>query len=310
MSHLQPKKRFGQHFLHDRGIVQRILDAFDPQPGETLVEIGPGPGALTRPLLARHTPLHVVELDRDLAAHLRADFPPEQLVVHEADALKFDFCALAPHTDVQVSRDDSMDAGGTSPGMGEVDRAGSWRSRAMPGAVAETGSRERPPPGGTLRLIGNLPYNISTPLLFHLLDQSACIQDMLFMLQKEVVDRMAAAPGGKDYGRLSVMIQWRLRVEKLFDVRPGAFTPPPKVDSSVVRLVPHATPPIQVRDVDDFARVVRAAFAQRRKTLRNNLKGLISGDRLAALGIDPQRRAETLTLTEFAALANALPPLA
>jgi 16S rRNA (adenine1518-N6/adenine1519-N6)-dimethyltransferase len=258
MPHIQPKKRFGQHFLHDRGIVQRILDAFNPQPGETLVEIGPGPGALTRPLLERSTPLHVVELDRDLAARLRSDFPPEQLVVHEADALRFDFCSL-----ISTS--------------------------------------------GKLRLIGNLPYNISTPLLFHLLDQGACIQDMLFMLQKEVVDRLAAAPGGKDYGRLSVMIQWRLRVEKLFDVRPGAFTPPPKVDSSVVRLVPHAVPPIQVRDANVFAHVVRAAFAQRRKTLRNNLKGLMSSDQLAALGIDPQRRAETLTLAEFAALANALP---
>jgi 16S rRNA (adenine1518-N6/adenine1519-N6)-dimethyltransferase len=259
MPRIQPKKRFGQHFLHDRAIVQRILDAFDPQPDETLVEIGPGPGALTRPLLERAAPLHVVELDRDLAAQLRAEFAPERLVVHEADALRFDFCALAP-------------------------------------------------PGGKLRLIGNLPYNVSTPLLFHLLDQEHCIHDMLFMLQKEVVDRMAAVPGGKDYGRLSVMIQWRLRVEKLFDVRPGAFTPPPKVDSSVVRLVPHGQPPIQVRDPDAFARVVLLAFAQRRKTLRNNLKGLLATGVLEALGIDPQRRAETLTLNEFAALANALPP--
>ena len=275
MPHIQPKKRFGQHFLHDRGIVQRILDAFDPQPGETLVEIGPGPGALTRPLLERCTTLHVVELDRDLAARLRADFdrwlparstspipglvPPAQLVVHEADALKFDFCSLVPA-------------------------------------------------GGRLRIIGNLPYNISTPLLFHLLEQRHCIGDMLFMLQKEVVDRMAAAPGGKDYGRLSVMLQWQLRVEKLFDVRPGAFTPPPKVDSSVVRLVPHAQPPIQVRDAAAFAHLVRAAFAQRRKTLRNNLKGLMTAETLESLGIDPQRRAETLTLGEFAKVANALPP--
>jgi 16S rRNA (adenine1518-N6/adenine1519-N6)-dimethyltransferase len=292
MPHIQPKKRFGQHFLHDHGVVQRILDAFDPQPGETLVEIGPGPGALTRPLLERGAPLHVVELDRDLAARLRSDFSPGKLIVHEADALKFDFCALAPHTDVPVSRDDCMDAGG----------------RATHGAVAETGSRERPPTGGKLRVIGNLPYNISTPLLFHLLDQSTCIHDMLFMLQKEVVDRMAAAPGGKDYGRLSVMIQWQLRVEKLFDVPPGAFTPPPKVDSSVVRLVPHAVPPVQVRDAEVFAQVVRAAFAQRRKTLRNNLKGLLTSDALESLGIDPQRRAETLTLAEFAELANALCP--
>ena len=259
--HIQPKKRFGQHFLHDRGIVQRILDAFDPQPGETLVEIGPGPGALTRPLLERCTRLHVVELDRDLAARLRTDFAPEHLAVHEADALKFDFGALTK-------------------------------------------------PGGKIRLIGNLPYNISTPLLFHLLDQERSIHDMLFMLQKEVVDRMAAPPGGKDYGRLSVMIQWRLRVEKLFDVRPGAFTPPPKVDSSVVRLVPHAAPPIQVRDANAFAHVVKAAFAQRRKTLRNNLKGMMTAVILESLGIDPQRRAETLTLAEFAALANVLPPAA
>jgi 16S rRNA (adenine1518-N6/adenine1519-N6)-dimethyltransferase len=212
-------------------------------------------------VLERCAPLHVVELDRDLAADLRAEFAPERLVVHEADALRFDFCALGP-------------------------------------------------PGGKLRLIGNLPYNISTPLLFHLLDQERCIHDMLFMLQKEVVDRMAATPGGKDYGRLSVMIQWRLRVEKLFDVRPGAFTPPPKVDSSVVRLVPHARPLVQVRDNDAFARVVKAAFAQRRKTLRNNLKGLLTAEALEALDIDPQRRAETLALAEFAALANALPPVA
>jgi len=258
MSLIQAKKRFGQHFLHDRGIVQRILDAFDPQPDETLAEIGPGPGALTRPLLERCKTLHVIELDRDLAARLRAEFPPEQLVVHEADALKFDFCSLVPS-------------------------------------------------GGRLRVIGNLPYNISTPLLFHLLEQQHCIGDMLFMLQKEVVDRMAAAPGCKDYGRLSVMLQWQLRVEKLFDVRPGAFTPPPKVDSSVVRLVPHAVPPAQVRDADAFAHVVRAAFAQRRKTLRNNLKGLMTPETLESLGIDPQRRAETLTLVEFAAVANALP---
>lgn len=259
MSHTQPKKRFGQHFLHDHNIVQRIIDAFDPQPGETLVEIGPGPGALTRPLLERCTALHVVELDRDLAARLRTDFPLEQLVVHEADALNFDFCSLVPA-------------------------------------------------GGTLRIIGNLPYNISTPLLFHLLEQRHCISDMLFMLQKEVVDRMAALPGGKDYGRLSVMLQWQLRVDKLFDVHPGAFTPPPKVNSSVVRLVPHATPPIQVRSAVVFTQVVRAAFAQRRKTLRNNLKGLISAEILESLGIDPQRRAETLTLSEFAVLANTLPP--
>jgi 16S rRNA (adenine1518-N6/adenine1519-N6)-dimethyltransferase len=261
MPSIQPKKRFGQHFLHERGVVERILAALAPQPGETVVEIGPGPGALTRPLLERVARLHAVELDRDLAARLQAEFPPERLSLHQADALKFDFCAL------------------TSP-------------------------------SGKLRLVGNLPYNISTPLLFHLLDQERCIQDMLFMLQKEVVDRMSAAPGGKDYGRLSVMIQWRLRVEKLFEVRPGAFTPPPKVDSAVVRLTPHAAPPVTVRDAVNFARLVKAAFAQRRKTLRNNLKDLLAAETIAALGIEPARRAETLTLAEFASLANALPPAA
>jgi 16S rRNA (adenine1518-N6/adenine1519-N6)-dimethyltransferase len=251
------RKRFGQHFLHDRGIIQRILAALDPRPGDTIVEIGPGLGALTRPLLEHCSPLHVVELDRDLAARLRAEFPPERLVVHEADALKFDFCALAAA-------------------------------------------------GKRLRIIGNLPYNISTPLLFHLLDQEACVSDMLFMLQKEVVERMAAATGSKDYGRLSVMIQWRLRVEKLFDVRPGAFTPPPKVDSAVVRLTPHAVSPVAVDDGEIFARVVRAAFSQRRKTLRNTLKGLLPAEDMQRLGIDPMRRAETLSLAEFVRLANAL----
>ena len=254
---IQPKKRFGQHFLHDRGVVQRILDALDPRAGDTLVEIGPGPGALTRPLLDRIGHLHAVELDRDLAAQLRSDYAPGKLTVHEADALKFDFCALAPA-------------------------------------------------GGKLRIVGNLPYNISTPLLFHLLDQERCIGDMLFMLQKEVVTRMAAAPGNKDYGRLSVMLQWRVRVEKLFDVRPGAFTPPPKVDSTVVRLTPHHNPPVDVHDAAVFAQLVQAAFAQRRKTLRNNLKGLLSTETISALGIAPERRAETLSLVEFALLANTL----
>lgn len=249
------RKRFGQHFLHDPGVIRRILDAFGPQPDEVIVEIGPGLGALTRPLLERIRQLHVVELDRDLAARLRAEYPPERLKVHEDDALKFDFCLLAPA-------------------------------------------------GTRLRLIGNLPYNISTPLLFHLLDQERCITDMLFMLQKEVVERMGAAPDAPDYGRLSVMIQWRCTVERLFDVGPGAFSPPPRVDSSIVRLTPHATPPVAVDDPKVFAGVVKAAFAHRRKTLRNNLKGIVPGEVMAALGIVPERRAETLTLAEFARLAN------
>lgn len=256
MSHVYAKKRFGQHFLHDRHVISQIVAAFSPKPDEQVVEIGPGTGVLTRALLEKLDHLYAVELDRDLAARLHTEFAPERFTLHSADALKFDFCRLAPS-----------------------DRK--------------------------LRLIGNLPYNISTPLLFHLLDQAGCIQDMLFMLQKEVVDRMCAAPGGKDYGRLSVMIQYRCAVEKLFDVAPGAFTPPPKVDSSVARLVPHTTPPVTVNDPEKFARLVQAAFTSRRKVLRNTLKDWLRADEMQALGIDPIRRAETLSLAEFAALSNA-----
>jgi 16S rRNA (adenine1518-N6/adenine1519-N6)-dimethyltransferase len=250
------RKRFGQHFLHDRNIIGRIAAALAPQPQDRIVEIGPGTGALTRELLARVAHLDAVELDRDLVARLQTAFPADKLALHGADALKFDFCRLAPD-------------------------------------------------GGKLRLVGNLPYNVSTPLLFHLLDQAHCIRDMLFMLQKEVVTRMAATPGGKDYGRLSVMIQYRCAVERLFDVAPGAFTPPPRVNSAVVRLVPHAAPPVAVDDPDRFARLVQAAFASRRKVLRNTLKNFLRAEDMLALGIDPTRRAETLSLAEFAALSNA-----
>ncbi len=256
MSPPRPKKRFGQHFLRDCGVVARIVAALAPQAGDHVVEIGPGTGALTRELLAHMTRLDAVELDRDLIARLESEFPADKLTLHQGDALKFDFCRLM-----------------------QEDRK--------------------------LRLVGNLPYNISTPLLFHLLDQAGCIEDMLFMLQKEVVERLRAAPGGKDYGRLSVMIQYRCAVEKLFDVASGAFTPPPKVDSTVVRLVPHAAPPVAVDDPARFALLVRAAFASRRKTLRNNMKGLLNAEDMLALGIDPVRRAETLSLAEFASLSNA-----
>lgn len=255
MSNPRPKKRFGQHFLHDRNVIGRILAALAPRPGDHIVEIGPGKGALTRELATQLPHFDAVELDRDLLAHLPTVIPAGKLTLHGADALKFDFCQLMQQ-------------------------------------------------GRKLRLVGNLPYNISTPLLFHLLDQSGCIEDMLFMLQKEVVDRLSAAPGGKDYGRLSVMIQYRCRVEKLFDVAPGAFTPPPKVDSAVVRLTPYEKPPVEVRDPQHFARVVRAAFSQRRKVLRNTLKGLVSAETMLQVGIDPGRRAETLTLAEFAALSS------
>ena len=253
----KPRKRFGQHFLHERGIIQRIVTAFNPKPTDHVVEIGPGEGVLTRELVGKVARLDVVELDRDLVTRLRESLP-ETVTIHNADALKFDFCTLAP-----------SDA--------------------------------------KLRVIGNLPYNISTPILFHLLDQAHCIGDMLFMLQKEVVDRMVAAPGGKDYGRLSVMLQWGADMEKLFNVGAGAFRPPPKVDSSVVRLTPHAVPPVEVHDPQRFAAIVKAAFSQRRKVLRNTLKGMVGAEAMQALGIDPGRRAETLSLMEFAALANANP---
>ncbi len=253
MTHPPPRKRFGQHFLHDRAVVERILEAFDPRPHQTIVEIGPGRGALTLPLLARVPQLHVVELDRDLAAQLpRLAAGRGKLIVHQADALSFDFAALAQ--------------------------------------------------GARLRLIGNLPYNISTPLLFHLIAQAEAIEDMLFMLQQEVAERLAAAPGTKTYGRLSVMVQWCCAVERLFDVGPGAFQPPPKVRSSLVRLRPQQ--PRAAADPVALARVVQAAFAQRRKTLRNSLRGLLDESAFARAGVDAGRRAEELTLDEFYRLSD------
>ena len=250
------RKRFGQNFLHDRHVIDRIVRAIHPKAGERLVEIGPGLGALTQPLLQAAGKLDVVELDRDLIPKLEQLCAGQgELVIHSADALKFDFCALAA--------------------------------------------------GGKLRLAGNLPYNISTPLIFHLLDQAQCIDDMHFMLQKEVVERLAAKPDTSDYGRLSVMVQYRCKVEKLFLVPPGAFTPAPKVDSAIVRLEPHAVPPVDV-DAAALEKLVAQAFSQRRKTLRNTLKGLLDAETIEAAGIDPQRRAETLSLEEFAALARRL----
>ena len=255
----RPRKALGQHFLHDPGVLAKIVAAIAPRADDLMVEIGPGLGALTRPLLDRVKHLHVVEFDRDLVPRLRAEFPPERLTVHECDALKFDFGRLLP-----------------SPASGDE---------------------------GKLRVVGNLPYNISSPLLFHLAEFAGQIRDMHFMLQKEVVDRMAAQPDTADYGRLSVMLQARFRVQKLFIVPPGAFNPPPKVDSAVVRLAPLPAEAVPYADARAFAEVVGRAFGQRRKTLRNTLRGLIEPEAMQALGIDPGRRGETLSVAEFAGLS-------
>jgi 16S rRNA (adenine1518-N6/adenine1519-N6)-dimethyltransferase len=253
---MRPRKRFGQHFLHDPAVIERIVAAIAPRSGELLVEIGPGPGALTGPLLELADTLDIIEIDRDLAADLRARYADRpQLRVHEGDALSFDYAALA-------------------------------HAR-----------------GRKLRVVGNLPYNISTPLLFHLLDAGEALIDMHFMLQKEVVDRIVAAPGSKQYGRLGVMLAPRVRATKLMDIGPGAFRPPPQVWSALVRLEMRADPP-QWATLPQFGAVVSAAFGQRRKTLRNALSGLLSAAQIGAAGIDPGARAETLAAADFGRLAQ------
>jgi 16S rRNA (adenine1518-N6/adenine1519-N6)-dimethyltransferase len=256
MNH-RARKRFGQNFLHDPGVIQRIIQVIGPQTGDKLVEIGPGQGAITLPLLKACHHLHVIELDRDLIAPLAQQAAGiGELVIHQNDALRFDFSSLAD--------------------------------------------------GQRLRIVGNLPYNISTPLLFHLLSQSGSIQDMHFMLQKEVVERMAASPGGSDYGRLSVMIQYHCQVQPLFRIGPGAFKPAPKVDSAFVRLTPWSTLPVTVGDYEQFKNLVRQAFSQRRKTLRNTLKTLLDENAILAAGVDPGIRPEHVTLEQYAALATKL----
>ncbi|TJZ78933.1 16S rRNA (adenine(1518)-N(6)/adenine(1519)-N(6))-dimethyltransferase RsmA [Chitiniphilus eburneus] len=259
MAHI-PRKRFGQNFLQDQGVIADIVNAVDPHPGDALVEIGPGLAALTGPLITRAGRLHAVEIDRDIVAHLTQRYSAEELVIHNVDAMKFDFGQLADE-------------------------------------IA---------PGGKLRLVGNLPYNISTPLLFHLASFAPRIADMHFMLQKEVVDRMVAEPSTTDYGRLSVMLQLRFYMERVLDVPPGAFYPPPKVDSAVVRLLPWPEPRYLVNDLGRLEDLVVAAFAQRRKTLRNNLKGIVDDTLFATLGINPGLRPENLEVGQFVALANAL----
>lgn len=250
------KKQLGQHFLADRHYIDKIVMAVNPKDGDRLVEIGPGQGAITLPLLRVHPKLTVIEFDRDLIAPLTAAAEPlgELTIVHR-DVLRVDFTELAD--------------------------------------------------GQPIRLVGNLPYNISSPILFHALEHAAVIRDMHFMLQKEVVDRMAAGPGSKVYGRLSVMLQAYCQVTSLFVVPPGAFRPPPKVDSAVVRLVPRDAATININDHKRFADVVKAAFGQRRKTLRNALNNVVSAEQFIAAGVRPDARAEQLDVAEFIALANA-----
>jgi len=254
------KKRFGQNFLTDQGVISSLVEAISPNPDDIMVEIGPGLGALTKPLLQQLNKLHVVEVDRDIIAWMQKEYAKPlngkqvSIEIHNSDALKFDFSDL----------------------------------------------------GKRIRVVGNLPYNISTPILFHLLDNVSVIIDMHFMLQKEVVERMVAAPSTPAYGRLSVMLQYWLQMEYLFTVPPEAFDPAPKVESAFVRCVPHAALPFKANDEALFAQVVTAAFGQRRKTLRNTLKGMLNDDGFTALNIDSQLRAENLAVSDFVAIANYL----
>ena len=251
-----PRKRFGQNFLEDPGIIDNIVRSIAPQPADTMVEIGPGLGAITEHLVDQVAQLAVVELDRDLIPNLKISFATrDNFRIYEGDALKFDYSSL-------------------------------------PGELACE----------QFRVVGNLPYNISTPLMFHLLEHAHLIQDMHFMLQKEVVDRMAAGVGESAYGRLGIMIQYHCKVEPLFPVPPSAFNPPPKVDSAIVRLVPHKTKPVQTQDIKGLNRLVTTAFNQRRKTIRNALKSLADDTLLEAAGISPEQRPEQISLAKYAKL--------
>ena len=249
-----PRKRFGQNFLVDQHIIAQIISEIYPQKSDRIIEIGPGLGALTRPLLQALDHLHVIEIDRDIVSQLNQVFAQEELTIHAADALKFDFSTL----------------------------------------------------GNKLRIVGNLPYNISTPLLFHLSQFAEHILDMHFMLQKEVVDRMVGSPATADYGRLSVMLQYRFDMEYVFSVPPESFRPVPKVESAIVRMTPRDSSARIVKDEALFAQIVTAAFSQRRKTLRNTLQQHLTASDFSALGIDSGLRAENLSVEEFAAIANFL----
>ncbi len=252
----QARKRFGQNFLVDNNIIEKIVSAIVPTPNQNLIEIGPGQGAITGPVLEKCPRLNVIELDRDLIPLLQKKFHQyPELHIHQGDALKTDFS--------QFYRE-----------------------------------------GKPLRIIGNLPYNISTPLMFHLLSFSGQIRDMYFMLQKEVVTRLAAVPGDKNYGRLSIMVQYYCQVEPLFQVPPTAFRPAPKVESAIVRLLPYPEPPYPADDLQLLSRLVRACFQQRRKTMRNTLKHMLNAEQLEQLGIDLTRRPETLSVEDFVVLSN------
>ena len=252
MRHI-PRKRFGQNFLIDEAAIAAIVEAIAPRPGDHMVEIGPGLGALTRPLAGLLAHLHVIEIDRDIVVRLRAAFPAGRVTVHEGDALRFDFSAL----------------------------------------------------GQRLRVVGNLPYNISTPLLFHLARHAAAIEDIHVMLQKEVVERMVARPSTSEYGRLSVMLQYRFQMEPVLAVTADAFRPVPKVESAVVRMVPYARLPHPAADEAALGKIVAAAFARRRKTLRNALKGYFRAGDFQKLGVDAGLRAQDLRLEDFVRLADA-----
>ena len=256
MKHI-PRKRFGQNFLTDQLVLSQIIRSINPQAGDTMVEIGPGLAAMTRLLLEGVPQMHVVELDRDLVARLKKSFSPEKLIVHEGDALKFDFSSIPV------------------------------------------------PEGQKLRVVGNLPYNISSPLLFRLAEIAPLVQDQHFMLQKEVVERMVATPGSKAYGRLSVMLQWRYHMDLLFIVPPEAFDPPPKVDSAIVRMIPKAE--MLACEQKNLEAVVTKAFSQRRKVVRNCVVGMFTEQQLIDAGIDPQARPETIALEQYVNLARLLP---
>ena len=250
------RKRFGQNFLHDPGIINKIIRAVSASSTDHLVEIGPGQGAITSELLASGATLDAVEIDRDLVTRLQQLFSGKvNFHIHQADALAFDFATLQQHDE-------------------------------------------------KLRVVGNLPYNISTPLIFHLLKQQALIRDMHFMLQLEVVNRLAAVPGTKAYGRLSVMTQYYCQVEALFEVPPEAFNPKPKVTSAVVRLSPHSHPPFPAHNTDTLQSLLRNVFNQRRKTLRNTLKTMLSAEQMQALPVDLSARPETISLEQFVAISN------